>query len=199
LDEPLAALDRKLRDAMQFELRRIQRQLGIAFLLVTHDQEEAMGLADRVAVMAAGRILQVGPPSEVYDRPANRFVADFLGVANLFAARIVACGDGWVQVACAELGGALRLAGQGAVGDCWLTIRPERLVLHPFRPDAAEQALPAEVENVVFRGAQRHCELRLASGRLVRASQANADGWAARPGEPAWIACRAADLRLLPP
>ena len=199
LDEPLAALDRKLRDAMQFELRRIQRQLGMAFLVVTHDQEEAMGLADRVAVMAAGRIVQAGPPMQVYDRPVNRFVADFLGETNLFAGRIVASQGGWVRVACAELGGELRLPSDQMGSDCWLSIRPERLALQPVSQAAVGEAVAAQVENVVFRGAQRHCELRLATGRLVRANLAKVDGWCPRPGEPAWLAWRAEDFRLLPP
>jgi ABC-type Fe3+/spermidine/putrescine transport system ATPase subunit len=92
LDEPLAALDRKLRLRMQGELVRIQRESGIAFVHVTHDQEEALRLADRLAVMEGGRFLQVGPPGEVYDRPASAFVADFLGAANLFEAREFADG-----------------------------------------------------------------------------------------------------------
>ena len=103
LDEPFGALDRKLREQMQLEVRRLQRRLGLTAVFVTHDQEEALILSDRIAVMDAGRISQLGTPQEIYRRPANRFVADFIGESNLFRARVVAGGY-------AELESGLRIA-----------------------------------------------------------------------------------------
>ncbi|MGH8259666.1 MAG: ABC transporter ATP-binding protein, partial [Steroidobacteraceae bacterium] len=139
LDEPLAALDRKLREHTQFELLNIQQRLGVTFVVVTHDQEEAMALASRMGVMSQGRIVQVGTPSEIYERPASRLVADFIGNVNLFEGRIVdgePSGD--VLIHCAELGPVRATAGgadreaasemsRGAT--IWVALRPERIVL----------------------------------------------------------------------
>ncbi len=108
LDEPLAALDRKLREGTRFELVRLQEQLGLTFVMVTHDQEEAMSMASRLAVMDRGRIVQIGTPHEVYERPRSRFVADFIGIAN-----ILPIGD----------------------GRRWLALRPEKIALSAARPD----------------------------------------------------------------
>ena len=131
LDEPLSALDLKLRQAMRAELKSLQRETGIAFVFVTHDQEEALSMSDRVAVMSAGRVQQVGTPSDVYERPANRFVADFVGETNLLEARVIEVrGE---RLACRLAGGAMvlatagRAAGIGAEGV--VSVRPERLVL----------------------------------------------------------------------
>src|SRR5215469_14363028 len=109
LDEPLAALDRKLREHTQFELLAIQERLGVTFVVVTHDQQEAMTLATRIGVMSQGRIVQVGTPSDIYERPATRVVADFIGNINLFEGRVIeasnACGaGGTIRIACPELG-----------------------------------------------------------------------------------------------
>ena len=131
LDEPLSALDLKLRQAMRAELKSLQRETGIAFVFVTHDQEEALSMSDRVAVMSAGRVQQVGTPSDVYERPANRFVADFVGETNLLEARVVEVrGE---RLACRLAGGGTVLATAGrAVGvgaEGVVSVRPERLVL----------------------------------------------------------------------
>jgi ABC-type Fe3+/spermidine/putrescine transport system ATPase subunit len=136
LDEPLGALDRKLRGEMQEELRALQRRLGIAFVLVTHDQEEALTLGDRIAVMNAGRIEQVGPPAEVFERPRTVFVADFMGAGNFFAAEVVAAAGGGVALAVAggptfELPALHGSAGTAPrAGDrLRFAVRPERLAL----------------------------------------------------------------------
>lgn len=110
LDEPLAALDRKLREHTQFELLNIQKRLGVTFVVVTHDQQEAMTLASRMGIMDHGRIVQVGTPAEIYESPATRFVADFIGSVNLFEGRVAAVGIDGLEIHCAELGGEMRIA-----------------------------------------------------------------------------------------
>ncbi|HSK21563.1 MAG TPA: ABC transporter ATP-binding protein [Egicoccus sp.] len=150
LDEPLGALDLKLRQAMQLELKQLQERVGITFVYVTHDQEEALTMSDRIAVMDGGRLLQVGSPQEIYDRPRTRFVADFIGDTNLLAATVVDAhtarlGDGSpVRVACtAPAGSAVTIA-----------IRPEQLGLrHPdYERDPALDAVHGRVERLTFLG-----------------------------------------------
>ena len=128
LDEPLGALDAKLRKRLQIELKALQEEVGITFIYVTHDQEEALTMSDRIAVMSQGRVEQVGPPKEIYEEPATAYVADFLGVSNLMkaaaaAARAtVAAASGWASH---DL-----VAGEGesdTLGECKMTIRPERV------------------------------------------------------------------------
>jgi putative spermidine/putrescine transport system ATP-binding protein len=130
LDEPLGALDFKLRQEMQIELKFIQREIGITFVYVTHDQEEALSLSDRVAVMKDGRVLQVGPPKELYERPRTRFVADFVGTNNLVPGEVLERRDQELIVRTAV--GYLRAVPNGAVaGRCVLAIRPENVALGP--------------------------------------------------------------------
>jgi putative spermidine/putrescine transport system ATP-binding protein len=143
MDEPLAALDRHLRDQLKFEIKRIQRKLGITVLFVTHDQDEALVLSDRVVVMRDGRIEQVATPQDLYHRPANRFVAGFVGEANLLPCH---CRDGAVR-----FGETLvpALAAAGRDGDCWTMVRPDRV---DFVERGCAQALPATVCAVAFQG-----------------------------------------------
>jgi spermidine/putrescine transport system ATP-binding protein len=151
LDEPLAALDRKLRKEMQIELQDLQRQLGITFILVTHDQEEALSLSDRICVMRAGRIVQIGSPQELYDSPASRYVADFVGTSNFF--------DGRVETVSGERASlltdaGLRFAGRASAGlgsgaaGC-LSIRPEQIRM---TREAAPGGLAVTVQNRIFLG-----------------------------------------------
>jgi putative spermidine/putrescine transport system ATP-binding protein len=160
LDEPLAALDRKLREGMRDELRAIQRSVGITTVFVTHDQAEALGLADRIAVMHRGRVEQLGPPREVYERPATRFVADFIGASTVLRARAIAADR--VTVA----GAALQVAGGGWAADTEveLAIRPERVRL---AAGADANVLEARVETLVYQGAQTEVTARLADGQRV--------------------------------
>ncbi|HET9608214.1 MAG TPA: spermidine/putrescine ABC transporter ATP-binding protein, partial [Acidimicrobiales bacterium] len=146
LDEPLGALDLKLRQVMQFELKRIQREVGITFVYVTHDQDEALTMSDRIAVMDAGRVQQIGSPVEIYDRPANVFVAGFIGQANLWPCQVTATdGD---TLAVAALGTALRsLPGDTRVEagrDASLMVRPERVRVAVEAPDGAAGANAVE-------------------------------------------------------
>jgi spermidine/putrescine ABC transporter ATP-binding subunit len=162
LDEPLAALDRKLREEMRLELRAIQRTVGITTIFVTHDQAEALGLSDRIAVMSHGRIEQLGAPREIYERPASRFVADFIGASTVLrgtatGADAVTLGSGaTVRVA---VGRALRV---GETLD--LAIRPERVRLVTGRGD---NVVEARIEGLVYQGAQTEVTARLGDGQHV--------------------------------
>jgi ABC-type Fe3+/spermidine/putrescine transport system ATPase subunit len=160
LDEPLAALDRKLREGMRDELRAIQREVGITTVFVTHDQGEALGLSDRIAVMSRGRVEHLGTPREIYERPATRFVADFIGASTVLRGRAVAAdrvalAGGSLQVS----PGALR-AGE----DVELAIRPERVRV---ASGPGDNVLDARVEGLVYQGAQTELTARLGDGQRV--------------------------------
>ena len=161
LDEPLAALDKKLREEMRVELRAIQRSVGITTVFVTHDQAEALGLADRIAVLNHGRIEQLGAPREIYERPATRFVADFIGASTVLRGHTVAADR--VTVAA----GTLRVAGGRAWpagADVELAIRPERVRL---AAGPGDNVLDARVEGLVYQGAQTEVTARLDDGQRV--------------------------------
>ena len=151
LDEPLAALDRKLRKEMQIELQDLQRQLGITFVLVTHDQEEALSLSDRICVMRDGRIVQVGSPQGLYDHPNSRYVADFVGTSNFFEGRIERAAGGAATLATTA---GLTLDGRTSEGltagdtGC-LSIRPEQIRM---AREAGDASLPVTVHNRIFLG-----------------------------------------------
>ena len=165
LDEPLGALDLKLRQAMQSELKRIQKEVGTTFIYVTHDQEEALTMSDRIAVMNQGRVEQIGTPHEVYHEPATTFVAGFIGVANLLAATVVRM-DG--NVATAAVGGAEMRATvggwSGKPGDAaTIMIRPERIRLSST-PFAASTSIPVTVASTIFEGPVLRVTLRASDG-----------------------------------
>jgi spermidine/putrescine ABC transporter ATP-binding subunit len=155
LDEPLGALDLKLRRGMQVELKRLQRRLGTTFVYVTHDQEEALSMSDRVAVMDKGRVVQVGEPRELYEQPASRFVADFLGEANLLDATADPTG---VEVA----GVLVKPATAGRQGAVTLCVRPERVAL-----SQSDEGLPGVVEEASFAGDAMKYLVRLADGQAL--------------------------------
>jgi len=164
LDEPLAALDKKLREEMRDELRAIQRSVGITTVFVTHDQAEALGLSDRIAVMSGGRIEQLGTPRDVYERPATRFVADFIGASTILRGRAV--GRDLVALS-PELTIKVSAAGALAAGhDVELAIRPERVQL-TAAPGAGTTA--ARIEGLVYQGALTEVTARLGDGQQVRA------------------------------
>lgn len=162
LDEPLAALDKKLRTEMQVELRDLQQRLGITTLFVTHDQEEALALADRIAVMDQGRIMQVGPAHEVYERPQSYFVTDFLGEANIFTGEVVASDGTGVVVAINQTDRVVAppQAGLAPGTPIVCAVRPEnvRIALEPL---ATAVALPATVQRIVYLGASLNFHLTL--------------------------------------
>jgi ABC-type Fe3+/spermidine/putrescine transport system ATPase subunit len=178
LDEPLAALDRKLREGMRDELRAIQRSVGITTIFVTHDQAEALGLSDRIAVMNHGRIEQLGPPREIYERPATRFVADFIGASTVLRGRAVAAD----QVAVAG-GPPLRVVARPlAPGtDVELAIRPERVRLEA---PTGDNVLDARIEGLVYQGAQTELTARLPDGQRVLVFVTEPAPRPLAPGEP---------------
>ena len=167
LDEPLGALDAKLRRDLQVELKSIQREIGITFIYVTHDQEEALTMSDRLAVMAGGRVEQLGAPRDVYERPETAFVADFLGVSNLMRARVL--DDRRVDV-----GGVTLTAAQGEArpGVVRLTIRPERVRIEP-PSSQGENRVPATIERFVYLGSTTQVFVALPGGDRVQALVAN--------------------------
>jgi putrescine transport system ATP-binding protein len=172
LDEPLAALDKKLRGETQFELMALQRRLGTTFVIVTHDQEEAMIVADRIAVMREGRVAQAGPPAELYERPLSRWVADFIGEVTLIEGRQAE--EGVLQSAL----GPLRVPAGGAVGDRrWLALRPEKLRLSGEKPNSdGHNALAGTVAEIGYRGDTSIIKVRLNDRTLMKVAVANSGG-----------------------
>jgi spermidine/putrescine transport system ATP-binding protein len=198
LDEPLGALDAKLRKTLQTELKALQETVGITFVYVTHDQEEALTMSDRIAVMADGRVEQLGAPREVYEEPANVFVADFLGVANLIRAPIIGPdGDGACRV---RLGEAELRAAAGRTatrGEATLVVRPERVRLEEHG-SAGPNQVPGMVERVIYLGASVQVVVRLAAGGTVQALvQSTNDGLSWRQGTPVQAHLPAEALRVL--
>ncbi|MGH2876184.1 MAG: ABC transporter ATP-binding protein [Solirubrobacteraceae bacterium] len=170
LDEPLGALDAKLRRTLQVELNALQKHVGLTFLYVTHDQEEALTMSDRLAVMNHGRIAQLGTPEQVYTEPADAYVADFLGVSNLMDATVEP-GAGSAGPCRLRLGDFALSAETGqldATGSVKLAIRPERIHLHPYESTGTNR-VPGMVERLVFLGSITHVYLRLASGAALQA------------------------------
>ena len=169
LDEPLAALDKKLRAETQFELMELQRKLDTTFVIVTHDQEEAMIVADRIAVMDQGRLAQVAPPAEIYERPNSRWVADFLGEVTMLEG--VVAEPGVIDSAV----GKLRIAaGAGVQGDTvWLALRPEKIRLAAERPTPELNAISGTIAEVGYRGDMSIYKVRLADRSLMKVAVAN--------------------------
>ncbi|MGH2736360.1 MAG: ABC transporter ATP-binding protein [Actinomycetota bacterium] len=198
LDEPLGALDAKLRKALQIELKALQEQVGITFIYVTHDQEEALTMSDRLAVMSEGRVEQVGSPRSVYEQPASAYVADFLGVSNIMPAYAEGPdGRGACRV---RLGDFELRAAAGHVdarGDVRLVIRPERIDVDAYG-STGDNRLPGMVERVVYVGATTQLIVRLAPGIVVQALIPNrAGGVALVQGSPVSVRLEPDSLRVL--
>ena len=176
LDEPLGALDLKLRKQMQAELTRLQRRVGITFVYVTHDQDEAMSMSDRIAVMDRGRVLQVGTPAEIYRDPADRFVMEFIGSPNVFAGRVERSGDGEAEVAIPGVGAVRARQGGSGLGigaAAAVLVRPERIRLSTARPAAPVAPLPGQIAKIADLGFISHYFVRLADGQEVLAYRLN--------------------------
>ena len=177
LDEPLAALDKKLREHTQFELINIQETLGVTFVVVTHDQEEAMTLASRIGVMNHGEIIQVGTPTEIYEYPGSRFVADFIGSVNMFEGRLIEDEPDYVRVESADLGGVFHVGhGVSAAPNAivWVALRPEKIHISRARPDNGhDNQVAGIVAEIAYLGDQSIYLVRLAGGRMVRVTQPN--------------------------
>ena len=193
LDEPLGALDAKLRRALQLELKTIQREVGITFVYVTHDQEEALTMSDRLAVMNQGLIEQLGRPKDVYDAPDTAYVADFLGISNLMPAD--ADGSGRVRLGPTQL-----VAGQGATastGEVRLAIRPERVEVGTLGDDG-QNRVSALVEQLVYLGSTTQIFLRLPGGETLQALVANAGTLPFGEGDAVGVRLPPEALRVIP-
>jgi len=193
LDEPLGALDLTLRQAMQLELKRIQREVGITFVYVTHDQEEALTMSDRLVVMNAGRIEQLGSPRELYERPGTRFVANFIGTSNIVSGRLERRGDGW---ALAGLGSDERVLVQAdAVPpglEAEIAVRPEKIVLRAETdpPSSGSCALRAKVTEVVYLGTSTQYRTVTDAGQpmaVYRQNAASTQGAEILVGQVGWL------------
>jgi spermidine/putrescine transport system ATP-binding protein len=177
LDEPLGALDLKVRRRMQGELKRIHREIGITFIYVTHDQEEALTMSDRIAVMARGRVEQLGTPAAIYERPATRFVAHFIGLTNVFRGTVIECQEGETVIR-TDRGVTIRAAASAGVrvGDpVELVVRPERIQFSEGRRVAADNCLDGSVADVVYQGVATEYQVRDDAGHDVRVVVQNQD------------------------
>jgi len=184
LDEPLAALDKKLRGETQFELMNLQQQLGLTFIIVTHDQQEAMTVASRLGVMNRGCLVQVATPPEIYEQPNSRWVADFIGEVNLIEGRVLAAaGEGLVLASAST--GRLRAAqaSGGRPGDTvWVALRPEKVRISHERPSGAdENCVAGQVWNIGYLGDLSIYKVRLQSGFVMKAALANVTRLVERP------------------
>ncbi len=176
LDEPLGALDKKLRQQAQFELMRIQETTGTTFIIVTHDQEEAMTVASRIAVMDKGDLVQVATPGDIYENPKTRYISGFIGDVNLFEGKVSAVADGCVEIESTE-GSKLktRSAEPVSVGQqVWLALRPEKIRISHDQPSSTVNAIPGKVEDIGYLGSISHYHVRTAGGQRITALRANA-------------------------
>jgi spermidine/putrescine transport system ATP-binding protein len=197
LDEPLGALDAKLRKQLQIELKSLQQQVGITFVYVTHDQEEALTMSDRIAVMSAGRVEQVGPPREVYEEPTTTFVADFLGVSNLMTVAAQGEANGRCKVALGEFELSAANGESSTTGGTRMVIRPERVHLEPHET-TGENRIPGMVERVVYLGNANQVFVGLAHGERIQALVQNTgDELAYRQGDPVKVHMPPEALRVL--
>ncbi len=198
LDEPLGALDAKLRKRLQIELKALQEEVGITFIYVTHDQEEALTMSDRIAVMSQGRVEQVGPPKEIYEEPATAYVADFLGVSNLMDSTAAGQTTGGCAVSIGEFS---FVAGQGdedTRGQAKVTIRPERVNLEA-QGATGPNRVPGMVERVVYVGSVLQVIVNLAPGQRIQAWVQNEGGAVPfESGAPVTVHFPPEALRVLP-
>ena len=184
LDEPLGALDKKLREETQFELVSLQETLGLTFVIVTHDQEEAMTVADRISVMDHGRIVQIATPAEIYEQPGSRYVAEFIGSVNIFEATVEKTAPDRVSLNLAE-GFGVEAAGEPAVTQgqtVWFAVRPEKVRISRDAPqDSGVNAVSGEVWDIAYFGDMTLFNVRLDSGAIVRARMMNAERTVEQP------------------
>ncbi|HEX9066901.1 MAG TPA: ABC transporter ATP-binding protein, partial [Streptosporangiaceae bacterium] len=210
LDEPLGALDAKLRRSLKVELKALQERVGITFLYVTHDQEEALTMSDRLAVMRAGKIVQMGAPQSIYDEPADTYVADFLGVSNLMKVDVVERGPGSrCKVRLGEFTLDADYGGEDAPDQAHAVIRPERVRLEPYQhggsgssaasASAGPNRVPAMVERLVYLGSSTQVMLRVAAGMAIQAViQNDGERLDLAQGTPVHVHLAPDALRVLP-
>ncbi|MBS7540407.1 ABC transporter ATP-binding protein [Ancylobacter lacus] len=185
LDEPLGALDKKLREETQFELMDIQMELGMTFLIVTHDQEEAMTVADRIAVMNHGKLVQVAPPAVIYEQPASRYVADFVGDVNLIEGKVESNAGGLVRVHAAAADMSLTIAQdiQAQPGDAaWIAVRPEKVRIDLDPPaDRSVNCVSGTIWDIGYLGDLSIYHVELADGSRIKAAKPNLTRMVERP------------------
>ncbi|WP_157217511.1 ABC transporter ATP-binding protein [Flavisphingomonas formosensis] len=197
LDEPLSALDAKLREAMRSELAQIQEKVGVTFVMVTHDQDEALAMATRCGVMHRGVLQQVAAPSDLYEYPNNRFVADFIGSVNLFEGTLTIDEPDHAMIESEELGGPIHLdhGVTGATGaTVWAALRPEKIAMaHRDEGAAAPQetnVVPGVVRHLSYLGNETLYEVEIACGRRIKVTRSNVARYEERGfsgGEPVWL------------
>ena len=206
LDEPLGALDKKLREQMQLELRDLQKSVGITFVFVTHDQEEALTMSDRIAVMARGRVLQVESPTGLYERPNSRFVADFIGNMNFFDGSLQSSSNGNAIVDAGPLGAveaAINGLESGVGDDIMVAIRPEKIGLHLELPTGSSNVVEARMGPAAYLGDRSHYHVYL-EGREqpVAVAVQNIEGPSVQslsPDQPVWLSFSSKSVVLLRP
>jgi len=184
LDEPLGALDKKLREETQFELINIQESLGVTFIVVTHDQEEAMTLSTRIGVMDIGTIAQIGEPQEVYEFPQTRYVADFIGSVNMFEGRVKKDSPNAVIIDSVDAGIDIHVPHGVSCSPnqkLWFALRPEKFEITATKPKATKNVIKGVVEDIAYLGGQSVYLVRLSGGKLVRTVRANRDRGAEKP------------------
>ncbi len=196
LDEPLGALDKKLREETQFELMDLQQKLGLTFVVVTHDQEEAMTMADRIAILDKGQVMQVATPAEVYEAPGSRFVAGFVGNINMFEGKVAARNGAGVNIAVGDTGMTIRSESGGDVPagtQVAFAIRPEKIAVSSRQPAEGLNAAEGEIFDLAYLGDMTVYYVRLASGQVIKASSLNASRVTEDPltwNDRAWISFR---------
>ncbi len=196
LDEPLGALDKKLREQMQLELKRIQHDVGITFVIVTHDQEEALVMADRVAILNQGKIVQIGTPKEVYETPANLFAANFIGNTNILKGRVSA--GGLVVSGVGNFSGHV-VSSVGEGNEAGMVIRPERIELSLSGPVGGKENAKGRIVSVAYHGLDQNVHVQIDdtdSRIVVRLSAHDSSLEAAVAGAEAWCAWRPEDARI---
>ena len=195
LDEPLGALDKKLREETQFELMDLQQTLGLTFVIVTHDQEEAMTMADRIAILDKGEVMQVATPAEVYEAPGSRFVADFVGNINMFEGKIAGRNGTGTAIA-GDSGLTVHTSNAGEVPEgteVAFAIRPEKIKVSSKKPESGDNVLEGEVYDIAYLGDMTIFHVKLGNGLVVKASSLNATRATEDPlswDDRAWISFR---------
>jgi putrescine transport system ATP-binding protein len=176
LDEPLGALDKRLRQSAQFELMRIQETTGTTFIIVTHDQEEAMTVASRIGVMNHGELTQISTPGEIYEAPESRYVAEFIGDVNLFEGKVASLSQGMAEIDWVGGGrfkSAAVPAGLSVGQQVWLGLRPEKIIISLHKPAVETNVISGKVDDVGYLGSTSHYHTKVATGQRVTALRAN--------------------------
>ena len=190
LDEPLSALDTKLRSTLQWELRALHRRLGMTFVCVTHDQEEALSLSDELAVLRHGRLVQTGTPPELFERPATHFVADFLGASNFITGTVSEREAGTLEymVGARRFRHRLDRENSGIGEPVLIALRPNKLVLHPVEPRHAINRIPCRISSWTYKGMEIHVLLETPVGRLTLYQPTGLTAYTLEAGKPVWVA-----------